>query len=218
MSHNPALVLITNVVEQDDELLLSKLNLGSYIRAENQSYGQNGSAATLCDVTYDFFTDRLFIGRYGQVLILVNGPITWEFLRTDLSATEEAFIKAFPSSDIVSLSYASTSTSYSYVVIRNGEKIRVKHGSQDGPLIDHGEPLPLELEIGIDDLLSPGDLEDLRSDRSALELEFTLDGLRGSAVMHRLVSHYLGGLELHTQGLEAIKVTEFVKLFAKSGI
>src|SRR5262245_47250640 len=141
MSHNPALVLITNVPEQSYEPLLQQLNLDRFIRSQNTTGFSSNGNVNLLNVTYDYFIDRLWIGYYGQVLILVNGPLAHEFLRTDSSATEEAFVLAFPQSDIVSLTYGSTSTSYSYVVIRNGKKIRVKNGSQDGSVIDFGELL-----------------------------------------------------------------------------
>ena len=211
MSHNPAFVLITNVPEQSYELLLQKLNLDMYIRSQNNAgFGRDGNV-NLLNVTYDFFTDRLWIGHYDQVLILVNGLLAHEFLRTDSSSTEEAFVQAFPWSDIVSLSYGSSSTSYSYVVIRNGKKLRVKNGSQDGSVIDFGEPLPIEHELRIDDIIAPYDLEELRAERLPDEVETVLEGMRGSTVMHKLVPHYLGGLQLYHEGLEAILVTEFVK-------
>jgi hypothetical protein len=211
MSHNPAFVLITNVPEQSYELLLQKLKLNMYIRSQNNDSENPEGTVNLLNVTYDFFTDKLWIGHYGQVLILVNGLLAHEFLRTDSSATEEAFVKAFPWSDIVSLSYGSGSTSYSYVVIRNGEKLRVKNGSQDGSIIDFGEPLPMEHELGINDIIDPYDLEELRAERSPDEVKTVLDGMRGSTVMHKLVPYYLGGLQLYHEGLKAIPVSEFVK-------
>jgi hypothetical protein len=211
MSHNPALVLVTNVSENNYELLLRKLNLDMYVRAQDAaSFGHSGNV-NLLNVTYDFFTDRLWVGHHRHVLILVNGPLTHEFLRADRSATEEAFIQTFPHSDIVSLSYASTSTSYSYVVIRNGEKIRVKNGSQYGTVIDSGELLPLELQLRDDDVIHPEDLEEIRAEVSSQEADAILEGMRGSTIMHELVPHYLDGLLLHHQGLESIPVIGFVK-------
>jgi hypothetical protein len=211
MSYNPAFVLITNVPEQSYEILLQKLNLDIYVRSPNKAELNRDGNVNLLNVTYDFFTDKLWIGHYGQVFILVNGLLAHEFLRIVPSATEEAFVRAFPCSDILSLTYGSSSTSYSYVVIRNGEKIRVKNGSQDGSIIDFGEKLQIEHELRIDDIIDPYDLEDLRAERSPNEVETVLEGMRGSTVMHKLVPHYLGGLQLYHQGLEAIPVTEFVK-------
>ncbi|MEJ1240543.1 hypothetical protein WBG78_20535 [Chryseolinea sp. T2] len=208
MSHNPALVLITNVHEQNYELLLKEVQLDVYVSPHTEPARKD---VNLMNITYDYFTDRLWIGHYNQVLIMVNGLLAREFVRIDSSATEYAFVKAFPQSDIVSLSYASTSTSYSYAVIRNGKKMRVKNGSQDGTLTDFGDLLPIERELSVDDVISPGDLEDLQADRSSEEVEMTVEGLRGSSVMHRLVADYLGGLELYSEGLQAIPVTEFVR-------
>jgi hypothetical protein len=134
-----------------------------------------------------------------------------EFVRTDSSPTQEAFVQAFASSEIISLSYGSGSTSYSYVVIQNGEKIRVKKGEQDGTIIDFAKKLPIEHGLCIDDIIDPYDLEDLRAERSPEEVETVLEGLRGSTVTHKLVPHYLGELQLYHKGLEAIAVVEFVK-------
>lgn len=211
MSHNPALVLVTNVSEHNYELLLRKLNLDMYIRAQDAAGFGHGGNVNLLNVTYDFFTDRLWVGHHHDVLILVNGPLAHEFLRTDHSATEEAFIQTFPKSDIVSLSYGSTSTSYSYVVIRNGEKIRVKNGSQDGTVIDSGELLELELQLRDEDVIHPEELEEIRADVSREEADAIVEGLRGSSIMHELVPHYLGGLRLHHEGLASIPVIGFVK-------
>lgn len=211
MSHNPALVLITNVPEQNYELLLRKLNLDMYVRAQDAARFGHGGNVNLLNVTYDYFTDRLWVGHYHDVLILVNGPLAHEFLRVDRSAAEEAFIQTFPQSDIVSLSYGSASTSYSYIVIRNGEKIRVKNGSQGGTVIDFGALLPLEQQLRDEDVIHPEELEEIRAEVSREEADAILEGLRGSAIMHKLVPHYLGGLELYHEGLSSIPVIGFVK-------
>ncbi|MDJ1468201.1 hypothetical protein QNI19_16605 [Cytophagaceae bacterium DM2B3-1] len=204
MSHNLALVLITNFDETDDyESVLQKLNLGNYKRTGQENLGA---------VTYDFFDNILWIGHYNRVLIVVNGPLAFALQNTEASVTEKTLINVFPHSDIVSLNYGSTSTAYNYVVIQNGKKTRWKRGSQDGTTVDYGEELDIEKELTDGDVISPEDLEDLRSEVTKEEdVAAMIEGMRGSHILYTLFENYLPGLELYTDSVRKIPMIEFTR-------
>lgn len=201
MSHNLALVLITNVDETDDyESVLQKLNLGTYKRTGQEN---------LSVVTYDFFDKILWVGHYNRVLILVNSHLAFALQNTEVSAIEQTLINVFPHSDIVSLTYGSTSTAYNYVVIRNGKKIRWKRGSQDGTTADYGDLLDIEKELTDEDVITPGDLEDLLSEQPEEEVKLRIEGMRGSHIVYTLFSNYLPGLDLWTDSLDIVPMIRF---------
>ncbi|MDJ1485355.1 hypothetical protein QNI16_32990 [Cytophagaceae bacterium YF14B1] len=203
MSHNLALVLITNFDETDSyESVLQKLNLDTYKRT-----GQT----TLSAATYDFFDNILWIGHYNRVLILVNGPLAFALQNTEASVTEKTLINVFPHSDIVSLNYGSTSTAYNYVVIQNGKKIRWKRGSQDGTTVDYGEELDIEKEITDEDIITPEDLEDLLNEEPEEDVKLRIEGMRGVRIVHTLFENYLPGLELWNISSDVVPMIEFTK-------
>lgn len=183
MSYNLSVVLISPSPTSDVADLLLELNLGKY---------QKGHDIPLSEVEGWRVRDDIYAGVHNGVLLLMNEVLVDRLLSVATTSIEADFVRVFPEADIVVLSYGSTSTSYNYLIIKKGEKIRFKQGSQGGTVIDHGMLLDMEKELNEEDVITVGDKEDLFADNSKEDAEAIVEGLKGASIFRQLFEHYLG--------------------------
>ncbi|WP_440134207.1 hypothetical protein [Chitinophaga sancti] len=135
----------------------------------------------------------LFAGEYNGCLILVEKDLPFEFLGAGLAAKARALVALFPEAEIGALLQNASVGQYGYTVIKEGKRIRTKHGSEEEVFFEFGTPLEEEQECPDEPLFEEEELEEMREDGlSEKEIREIIRFEREFRVPGKLVKRYLG--------------------------
>lgn len=135
----------------------------------------------------------LFAGEYNGCLILVEKHLPFEFFGAGLDAQAKALVDLFPEAEIGALLQNSTVGQYGYAVIKEGKRIRTKHGSEEEVYFESGTPLEEEQESPDEPLFEEEELDEMREDGlSEKEIREIIRFERDFRVPGKLVKRYLG--------------------------
>lgn len=135
----------------------------------------------------------LFAGEYNGCLILVEKALPVEFLDAVLQPRAKVLIERFPDVEIGALLQDTTIGQYGYAVIRDGKRIRTKHGSEESVYFELGSPLPEEQESPDEPLFEEEELEEMREDGlSEKEIREIVRFERDARVPGKLMKRFLG--------------------------
>jgi len=137
--------------------------------------------------------DSLFAGFYNDNLLIVDPELPFDFFNTNQTDTEKLFIQTFPDSEICVLIENSTVGLFSFAIIKNGQKIRMKDGSDGEYYNDTGEELPEETESLSEKIFDDDEIEEMK------EMEMTDEDIEAAKkfqaswnVPNLLSKRYLG--------------------------
>jgi hypothetical protein len=154
--------------------------------------------------------DTLFTGFYRDSLLLVHPELPFHFFGDAPSDTEELFRATFPGCEIAALIENSTVGLFGYAVIENGQKIRMKEGSDGEIYHDTGELLPEEKEILAEEIFGEDELEEMREDGlSEEEVAATVSFEASWRVPNLLSARYLG-VPVGAIDTELVQLTRYV--------
>ncbi|WP_028284038.1 hypothetical protein [Olleya marilimosa] len=108
-----------------------------------------------------------YITNYKGNLIIANADLCWQFAKPIQSLTEKKFLEKFPDLEIIQISIG---YGLSYCIFQNGEKIRLREAG-DEIHQDFGNPLPEEIIVRTQELISKEDLYEMREDLSEKEIQ-----------------------------------------------
>jgi hypothetical protein len=198
MAWNKYYIVVTNQQEANPIDIVNKLGL--------TAFNQSGSAS--------FFetnkSDDLFIGTYGDKLVIANPDLTYGFFANEPSEIEEKFVNAFPSSEIAALAENSTVGEFGYTLIDNGKRVRVKHGCDGEIYVDIGKKLPEELEILAGQLFDPEELDEMREDMDEDEVQNMIEFEASWRVPAQISKRYFIN-RIDNLDADAIELTRFKK-------
>jgi hypothetical protein len=135
MSWNKYYIFVKSPGSDDLSAILSQLNLGNYKPVEEVPLHHSNKPKTL------------FAGFYNGNLLIVHPDLPFHFFRDELSETEKLFARTFPQSEIAVLIENASVGLFSFAVIQNGEKIRMKDGADGEYYHDFGDLLPEETDL-----------------------------------------------------------------------
>ena len=137
--------------------------------------------------------ETLFTGFYNDSLLIVHPDLAFHFFGETQTETETLFIETFPDCEIASLVENSTVGLYSYAIITNGQKIRMKDGCDGEVYNDKGELLAEEKEILSGKIFEDEEIEEMKEDgMSDEEVEAMINHEASWRVPNRLTKRYLG--------------------------
>jgi hypothetical protein len=135
----------------------------------------------------------LFAGEYNNCLLLVEKDLPFEFFDAALATRAKALVELFPEAEIGALLQNSTVGLYGYALIKEGKRIRTKHGSEEEVYFEFGSPLPEEQESPDEPLFEEEELEEMREDGlSEKEIREIIRFERDYRVPGKLVKRFLG--------------------------
>lgn len=135
----------------------------------------------------------LFAGEYNGCLVLVEKDLPFEFFGAGLKARAKALVDLFPEAEIGALLQNASVGQYGYTVIREGRRIRTKHGSEEVVYFEFGTPLDEEQESPDEPLFEEEELEDMREDGlSEKEIREIMRFEKDFRVPGKLVKRFLG--------------------------
>lgn len=156
------------------------------------------------------YKDNISVGRYEDKIIVTAKDLVYDFYQNIPTEREKRFVAAFPNSEITVLTIHSSSYLYGYSIIRNGKRIRVKHGADTEKYIDQGEKLQEEIDIRKGEIFTNEELKDMKGDYSKKELENVIDHEASFRVPFRLTKRYFGKqIDDADFEIENIKLTLF---------
>lgn len=161
--------------------VLEQLGLGQYQPQEQVPLHASNKPKTL------------FTGFYNNSLLLVHPDLVFEFFADEPSETEKRFVATFPGCEMAALIENSTVGLFGYALIVNGQKIRMKDGSDGQIYHDTGEQLPEEQHVLAETIFGEDELDEMRADgMSEEEVEATIRFEASWRVPNRLTKRYLG--------------------------
>ncbi|MFD2588089.1 hypothetical protein ACFSQJ_14175 [Croceitalea marina] len=107
------------------------------------------------------------ITKHKDNLIIANADLCWQFAKPEQSLTEKKFLENFPNSEIIQISIGH---GLSYCIFQNGQKIRLREAG-DEIYQDYGNPLPEEIIVRTQELISKEDLDEMREDLTEEEIQ-----------------------------------------------
>lgn len=135
----------------------------------------------------------LFAGEYNGCLVLVEKDLPFGFFGAELDAKAKALVDLFPEAEIGALLQNASIGQYGYTLIREGKRIRTKHGSEEEVFFEFGTPLEEERESPDEPLFEEEELEDMREDGlSEKEIRKIIRFERDFRVPGKLVKRFLG--------------------------
>ena len=181
MAWNKYYIFVKDPTLKEMDEILSSLNLSAYKPVQDVPLHYSNKPKTL------------FAGFYNGNLILVHPELPFQFFGDEPTETEELFIKTFPGSEIAALVENSTVGLFSYAIISQGEKIRMKVGSDGDIYHDEGELLPEEKEILSEKIFEEEEIESMKEDgMSDEEVEQLIKFEASWRVPNLLTKRYLG--------------------------
>jgi hypothetical protein len=198
MSWNQYYIFVKAPESKDMDTLLARLGLGHYKPVEEVPLHFSNKAETL------------FAGFHQGNLILVHPELPFHFFGEEPSETERLFTQTFPDKEIAALIENSTVGLFGYAVIENGQKIRMKDGSDGEIYHDTGELLPEEKEILAGEIFGEEELEEMREDGLSEEEVAAAVSFEASwRVPNRLTARYLG-MPVGAIDTEQVLLTRYV--------
>lgn len=112
-------------------------------------YGWNYEADAYFDEAINADTNKTYIARLNDTIVIGNGKIPLTFLSEELSHYERGLSEMTANkSEICAITLESTVNHWGYCVIQDGKKIRVRGGNYDNSLsLDYGIVLPEEQDL-----------------------------------------------------------------------
>jgi hypothetical protein len=152
MAWNKYYIIVKSPKLTDTNEILRKLNLERYKPIKEVPLHISNKPKTL------------FAGFYNDNFLLVHPDLAFHFFDKERTVTEKLFIDTFPDCEIAALIENSTVGLYSYAIIDNGEKIRMKDGCDGEVYNDMGDLLPEEEEIFSEKIFGDEEIEEMRED------------------------------------------------------
>jgi hypothetical protein len=181
MAWNKYYIFIKSPKLTDIDEILSKLNLSAF---------KPGKKVPL---HYSNKPQTLFTGFYNSNLLIVHPELPFRFFSDTPTDTEKLFVETFPDSEIAALIENSTVGLFSYAIIDNGQKVRMKDGSDGEIYHDEGELLPEEEEILSEKIFQDDEIEEMKADGMSDEDVDAIIKFEASwRVPNRLTERYLG--------------------------
>ena len=181
MAWNKYYIFVQSPKLTDIDGILGRLNLTQY------------KATKQVPLHYSNKPKTLFAGFYNGNFLIVHPRLPFEFFTDAQSETEKRFIDTFPDSEIASLVENSSVGLFSYAIISNGQKVRMKDGSDGEIYHDEGELLSEEKEVLSERIFEEDELEEMRENGLSEEEVDTMIKFEASwRVPNRLTKRYLG--------------------------
>ena len=152
MAWNKYYVLVKSPHLTDINEILHKLGLAQYTPMEQVPLHYSNKPKTL------------YTGFYNDSLLLVHPDLAFHFFGDTQSETEKLFLATFPSCEMAALIENGTVGLFGYAVIENGQKIRMKDGSDGEIFHDMGEQLPEEKQVLAEEIFGEDEIEEMRED------------------------------------------------------
>lgn len=139
MGFKTSLILIQNPDNfSDDRLLLDTLGMGNYNYVEDTCFDE-------CMYPRD---GSINIGYYNNCIVIADDwQLIDKFISEKMHPVEEALMKLFPESEIVSITCHSVVNSHGYALLKDGKKLRAKALDYEKLYFDMGEWLEEEKPI-----------------------------------------------------------------------
>jgi hypothetical protein len=198
MAWNKYYIVVANQQKATPIEILTKLGLTDYKPAGDAYFFQTNKS------------DDLFIGTYGDKLIIANPDLTYSFFTAEPSDVEKRFVTAFPSSEIAAFAENSTVGEFGYSLIDNGQRVRVKHGCDGETYVDIGETLPEEQEILAGRIFDQEELDEMREDMDKDEVQNVIAFEASWRTPAQISKRYFGD-RIDNLDTDAIKLTRFKK-------
>ena len=199
MAWNKYYIFVKSPKLTDINEILIKLDLGQF--------------KPLKEVPLDYSNkpETLFAGFFNENLLIVHPDLPFHFFGNTQSDTEKRFIETFPDSEIAALVENSTVGLFSYAIIDNGQKIRMKDGSDGEIYNDNGDLLPEEKQILSGKIFEEEEIEELQEDgMSDEEIEAMINFEASWRVPNLLSKRYLGET-VGTIDTNKVKLTMYEK-------
>lgn len=181
MAWNKYYIFVKSPKLADSNEILSRLNLGQYKPVKEVPLHFSNKPETL------------FTGFYNGNLIIVHPEIPFHFFNNTQRETEKLFIETFPDNEIAALVENSTVGLFSYAIIENGRKVRMKDGSDGEIYHDTGELLAEEKEVLSEKIFADDELEEMKENgMSEDEVDAMVKFEASWRVPNRLTKRYLG--------------------------
>ena len=181
MAWNKYYIFIKSPESTDANEILIKLNLGQYKPVEEVPLHYSNKPKTL------------FTGFYNGSFLIVHPDLVFDFFSEIQTETEKLFIDTFPDCEIAALVENSSVGLYSYAIINNGKKIRMKDGCDGEVYNDEGDLLPEEKEILKEKIFQDEEIEEMKENgMSDEEIDATIKHEASWRIPNRITKRYLG--------------------------
>lgn len=130
-------IIIQNSSTNDELKLLNTLGFSNLISIDDSSF----DSAIYPD------DNEVYIGNYRGHIIISAQDYPLEFLESTKSDLEIKLNKLFPNSEICAILLQSVVNFWGYSISKNGERIRVRAGSDEGTYLEIGSPIEEELDL-----------------------------------------------------------------------
>lgn len=140
MGWKASMLIIQNPNDfKDEQAILKAFGMGDYEYSEDTTLEE-------CIYPRD---ESVNIGYYnGCIIICDDFQLSGKFIMDEVSPEEEALIKIFPNSEILTVSCVSTTNFHGYSLIKNGKQVRSKAlSADDGFYVNIGTPIEEEQAI-----------------------------------------------------------------------
>lgn len=154
-------------------------------------------------------SDDLFVGRYGNQLVIANPDLVHSFFSEDPREIERKFIETFPGSVIAVFMENSTVGQFGYSVIEGGQRIRLSDGSDGEIFHDFGSLLPEEEVIRAGSIFDPEELDEMKEEMDDEEVATMIRFEASWRVPRQLSKRYFG--QSVEEVAEEIKLAQYIK-------
>jgi hypothetical protein len=135
----------------------------------------------------------LFTGFYNGNLLIVHPDLVFDFFNDEQHHTEKLFIDTFPGSEMAALAENSTVGLFSYAIIENGKKIRMKDGADGDIYHDTGALLPEEKDMLAGKIYNDDEIDEMKENgMSDEEIKAAIKFEASWRVPNLLTKRYLG--------------------------
>lgn len=197
MAWNKYYIFVRSPQITDLAEILTRLNLSHYKPAGNVPLHLSNKP------------DTLFAGFYNGNLLIVHPELPFKFFLDTQDEVEKRFIETFPDCEIAALIENSSVSLFSFAIIENGKKIRMKDGSDGDIYHDEGEPLPEEEDVPGREIFAEEELDEMRDDgMEEEEIESMINFEAGWRVPGLLIKKYLGE-HLNTMDTDKVILTKY---------
>jgi hypothetical protein len=200
MAWNHYYIFVKGAKSLDLADVLSRLNLSDYKPAQETTLSYANKPTTL------------FAGFHNGNLLLVHQDLVIKFFGPEQSEEETLFVQTFPDAEIAVLIINESVGLFSYAIIKNGKKIRMKDGCDGNIYNDSGDPLPEELEILSEKIFMEEEIEEMgENGLSDQEIADTIKFEASYRVPNRLTKRNLGETVLKIDP-DRVKLTKYIKV------
>jgi hypothetical protein len=196
MAWNKYYIFVSNQEKIDFDTTLPKLGLNNY------------KAVSEVDLYATNKPKTLFVSNYKGYLIFVHPDLVFQFFKDEVTDTEKFFIDNFPNSVIGAIYSNETVGGFGFALIENGQRIRVKHGSDGEIYNDIGNILQEEEAILSQPIFEEEELEEMSEDMDEEELKNYIAFEASYRVPMELTKRFLGE-RIDVLDGEAVKFTKF---------